>query len=153
MKACPNCNYKNNDLDSICSACGTQLPLQQMDNQFNNNQGYNNQGYGNQGYNNINNQQKSPAGPLSIASLVTGIVGLVLACCCAPIGLISAIAAIVTGIIGLKKNNFSNDYEKVFCIVGIVLGAIALILNIAMGIYGVSQFLSTSQYKDMMNEL
>lgn len=60
---------------------------------------------------------------LSIVSLVLGIVGFLISCCCC-IGVPFDIAAIVTGIISKKKNAPGGG----MALAGIILGAIALVI-------------------------
>lgn len=66
---------------------------------------------------------------LGIISLVSGIVGIVLAFCCYPVGIILAILALICGIIG-------NQRGQQYAMAGIVLGAIALLLAIVLIILG-----------------
>lgn len=91
---------------------------------------YNNGGY-QQGYDQQYNQQYNqplPTPGFSIASLVTGILSLVLVCCLNKWDLALAIPAIVLGIIGLKK----EPNGKGMAIAGIVLAVIALIILVVM---------------------
>lgn len=67
---------------------------------------------------------------LSIVSLVLGIVGLVVSCCCC-IGVPFDIAAIVVGIIAKKKNCGGQG----MALAGIILGAVALVIYIITVIY------------------
>ncbi len=71
---------------------------------------------------------------LAIASLVTGIVTVVLAFCCWPLGAISGIAALVTGYLGLRKAAEMGDVGKPMAIAGIVMGAIGVALAVIFGL-------------------
>ncbi len=67
---------------------------------------------------------------LSIVSLVCGIVGLILGCCCC-LGFIADIAAIVTGIIAKKKNVPGQG----MALAGIICGAIGAVIYLGFTIY------------------
>jgi hypothetical protein len=71
--------------------------------------------------------------PLAITALVCGIVAVPL-CCCAYFGSPVPITAIICGIIGMNKIKSQPQMFKGtgFCIAGIVLGAVMLLLDIAM---------------------
>lgn len=93
--------------------------------------GYQPQGQYNPGaYDNGMNQQmynrSEPTPGFSIASMVFGILSLILFCCLNKWDLIVCIPAIVLGIIGLNK----EPNGKGFAIAGIITGAIALLLTI-----------------------
>jgi len=87
--------------------------------QANQNYQYNN-GYDQQYY------QPQPSPGFSIASMIVGIISLVLFCCLNKWDLIIAIPAIILGIIGLVK----EPNGKGFAIAGIITGAIALIITV-----------------------
>lgn len=65
-------------------------------------------------------------------SLVAGIISTVAFCCCPPIGSIAAIIALVTGILAVKQaqEHPEQSSARVMAIIGIVLGAIVVILSI-----------------------
>jgi len=65
---------------------------------------------------------------LGVTGLVTGILGLVFAFCCSPLGVLLAVVALVCGIM-------ANGRRQKFAIAGIVLGAIALVLGVIMSIF------------------
>lgn len=93
--------------------------------------GYQPQGQYNPGaYDNGMNQQmynqQPPTPGISIASMVFGILALLLFCCLNKWDLVLCIPAIVLGIIGLNK----EPNGKGFAITGIITGAIALLLTI-----------------------
>lgn len=73
--------------------------------------------------------EKKDSKGLAIASLVVGIVGIVLEvfCCCFPyLGALCAILAIIFGIVGIKSSG------KTMAIVGLCLGIATLLLGIVM---------------------
>jgi hypothetical protein len=73
------------------------------------------------------------AHPLAITALVCGLVALPL-CCCGYFGAPVPITAIICGIIGLNKIKAQPQLFKGtgFCIAGIVIGAVMILLDIAM---------------------
>lgn len=70
--------------------------------------------------------------PLAIASVVTGVLGLISCCCCFLLPL--PIAAIVTGALGLSKINEHPETSKgkELCYIGIGLGVLSLLITVAM---------------------
>ena len=123
---------------------------------FNNNMGYQSQGgfqqyngyqpqgnftpapYDNGGYQNNGYAQgaypQNPTPGFSIASLVFGVLSLLLLCCLRWWDFILIIPAIVLGILGLKK----EPNGKAMSIIGIICAALALILVILLIIAAVS---------------
>lgn len=85
---------------------------------------------------------------VGIVSLVAGIIGLPAACCCWFIGWIPALVALGTGVYGLTqvKDDPSQADSKPFLIIGIVLGALGLLLVLASAVWGVASF--ASDYND-----
>ena len=74
------------------------------------------------------NQNETPA--VSIASLVLGVVALLI-CCFAPVlSIILSIAGLITGIYGLKKSKKENYAGRGLAIGGIICSAIGIILGI-----------------------
>ena len=71
--------------------------------------------------------------PLAITALVCGLVSIPL-CCCAYFGSPVPITAIICGIIGMSKIKAQPTMFKGtgLCIAGIVIGAVMLLLDIAM---------------------
>jgi hypothetical protein len=71
--------------------------------------------------------------PLAVASLATGIAGLVLICCF--IGFLGAVAAIVTGLMARKRISESNGTltGEGLATAGIVLGVVGIVLGLALG--------------------
>lgn len=79
---------------------------------------------------------------LAIGSLVVGILSLCLSwlpCC----GGLLPIAAVVLGILGMKSS------KRTLAIVGIVLGALVIVINIILTIVGAA----TGTFTDLMNEM
>ena len=71
---------------------------------------------------------------LGLASLIVGIASLPLACCLG-IGLISGIVAIVLGVMSMnaeKRAGVVEDSAKTLAIIGVVLGAIACLIGLAV---------------------
>ena len=85
--------------------------------------GYQNSGYEQQNY---YQQPKELSPGFSIASMVCGILSLVLFCCLWKYDLVLSIPAVALGVIGLKK----EQNGKGMAIAGIICGAIALLLGI-----------------------
>lgn len=77
-------------------------------------------------------EQKSSG--LAIASMVCGIVGLVLSCCVPYLPLVLSIVGLVLGVISLRK----QADGKGMAIAGVVCSAITLILAIVGLVVGVS---------------
>lgn len=76
-----------------------------------------------------------------ILSLVAGILGIVMACCCGIFGWLAIpfdLAAIVLGIIGMKKNSGKGmALAGLICgIVALVVLAAVLILNVGLNVFG-----------------
>ncbi len=82
---------------------------------------------------------------LAIISLVCGIVTLVLALCCWPLGLVSAIAALITGYLGLRKADELGGNGKGMAIAGLVMGGIGILAAVLFGLlFGVSLLSSST---------
>lgn len=65
---------------------------------------------------------------LGVAGLVTGILGVIFAVCCSPLGVLLGIVALICGIIAAGR-------EQKFAVAAIVLGAIALVLGILISVF------------------
>lgn len=74
------------------------------------------------------NQNETPA--VSITSLVLGVVALLVCCFTPGLSIILSIAGLITGIIGLIKSNKGNYAGKGLAIGGIICSAIGIILGI-----------------------
>lgn len=81
---------------------------------------------------------------LAIASLVCGILTLVLGFCCGFIGLIPGIAALVTGYLGLRKADEMGGAGKGLAIAGMVLGGIGLVISLIFAVFIGAAMLSGS---------
>lgn len=79
---------------------------------------------------------------LSIASMVTGIVSIPLACCCSPLGIAGGGTAIGLGFVGLKQTRERGQGGRGMAIAGIATGAAGLILGIIMLILGFTNSMS-----------
>jgi hypothetical protein len=79
---------------------------------------------------------------VGIVSTVAGVIGIPAACCCWFIGWIPALVALGTGVYGLSqvKDDPTQADSKPFLIIGIVLGALGLLLTIASAIWGMASF-------------
>lgn len=100
------------------------------------------QGYNNQPYNNYT----QPSSGFGIASMVCGIIALItccLWCTCIPL----AVVSIVLGILQIQKGT-----AKGMAIAGIVCSAIALILFIALTVWG-NYLQSSGAYNEILREL
>jgi predicted Zn finger-like uncharacterized protein len=76
------------------------------------------------------------------ASLVLGIVALVLACCCWPISFPAAIAGFVTGLVGLKSqtNKGSAVGGLVLSVIALGLAAVILLAGFGNAVFNQGQF-------------
>jgi len=72
---------------------------------------------------------------LAITSLVLGIVTLVLAFCCWPLGAITGIAALITGFLGLRKADELAGEGKPLAIAGMVMGGLGLLAAVAFVVF------------------
>ena len=75
-----------------------------------------------------------PKNGLGTAGLVTGIIGLVLAWC-GIVGIVLAVLGIVFGGVGLARANRGEATNKGMAMTGVVLGCIALGLNILIWVW------------------
>lgn len=137
-----------------------------MDNFDNNNYGYDNNNYdnGNNGNmyadsaNNVdsfgnpiqdmggyNAPQNQGSSTLAIVSLICGIAGIVISCCCC-LGPAAGIAAIITGAISIKKQNPG----KGMAIAGIITGAVSVVLYLVLMIISLASGASTSFMEGFM---
>ncbi len=72
--------------------------------------------------------QNQGSSTLAIVSLICGIVGIVVSCCCC-LGPAAGIAAIITGIMSIKK----QAPGKGMAIAGIITGAVSVVLYLISG--------------------
>lgn len=109
---------------------------------------------------NYNNQQPEvvqtggPNGPtqqsnaIGVTGLVTGIIGVILAVCCYPLGILLGIVALICGFIAKGKN-------QKYAVAGIVLGSVSIglaLLVIILGAIGAS-FLQNYDWEQFIREL
>lgn len=111
MKKCPKCNFDNQDDSQFCRNCGAPLTITAP--------------HGNP------QQTKNSSGGMSTASMVLGIVGLVLVF--GAVGIIPAIIGLVLGIIALVGKKSKQGQATA----GVVLSGIAIII-FALIIFGVA---------------
>jgi len=92
-------------------------------------------------------QQSPKMDPLAIVSLVCGVVGLIMVCCCGWLTIPLALAAIGTGAAAVMRINKDPMLTgKGLAFAGIALGALGLIVFVLFLILGVSgQLLSRMQ--------
>lgn len=113
MKICPICGAENEDNRIICKECGFGMELEEDTQPV------------------VQQQKVSYYKPkskqgLALASLICGIIGLVLSC--VVIGIIPSIIALILGIIALAQSEVKK--EKVMSIVGISCSALAILIAI-----------------------
>lgn len=82
-----------------------------------------------------------------IASMVCGILAVIMACCMTYLGVTLGIVAIVLGIVQIVKNQ-----KRGMAIAGIICGAIGLIASVAMILFA-TYLISTGVYDEMINEI
>lgn len=102
--------------------------------------------YGQPVYNPYNNQPEKKNG-LGIASMVLGILSLLLACCCYYLGIILGIASIILGILSMRK----QEATKGFAIAGIITGGLGLVFAIVIIIIQISM-VNSGAYEDIMTK-
>lgn len=115
MKYCPKCGKENKDDANFCVSCGHNFVTN-----TDNFQGM------------PNPEIVKPVSTLGLVSMICGIISLasLVVCCFLPVvALITGPIAVITGIIYLVKH---KDQNKNQAILGIVLGAIGLVLGIVI---------------------
>ncbi|GIH11680.1 hypothetical protein Rhe02_97470 [Rhizocola hellebori] len=73
---------------------------------------------------------------LSLASMITGIVSVILGCCCPFLGIPAAGTAMVLGFLGLKQTRERGQSGRGMAIAGIATGGVGLLIGIVMAILG-----------------
>lgn len=123
---CPKCNKENTEQDIYCWNCGHNLSEDTREDQpaIFQEDPYTEEAEGSPrpGFTPPENNS------LGVTSLVTGILGLLFAFCCSPLGALLGVVALVCGIIG-------NSRQQRFAVAGIVLGAISIFLGILLSIF------------------
>ncbi len=144
MKQCPNCNYSNQDFDTVCNNCGSPLnPVNEPGT------------YGMNPYGTGNPPMPVKTNGMAIASMVLGIVAVPLLCCWF-IGVVPAVLAIIFGF--LAKNNIKSSYgaEKGdgMAIAGIVLGFVAIGFSlIVLAFYAAGGFSSNQFWEEFREQM
>ena len=77
-----------------------------------------------------------PASGLSITSMILGIVGIVLSCCCGVFTLPLSIGAVVTGFVAISQANAGTAGGKAFAITGLVCGFCAIGMVVLLFVLG-----------------
>ncbi len=77
--------------------------------------------------NEINNQAPNPNNGLAIASLVLGILSIILCCCISVLGIITGIPAIILAVLSKKSN---GGKMSGLAIAGLICGIFGLVLSI-----------------------
>lgn len=108
--------------------------------------------------NEAQNEKQQPASSpndpnrMAIVSMVCGIVGILLLCCCVafPLSIILGVAAITLAILSRKGEPFSG-----YAIAGLILGVFALLLGIAEFVYlmAVNMLLRDPQWAPFFDEV
>jgi hypothetical protein len=75
---------------------------------------------------------------LSLASMITGIASIPLACCCSPLAIAGGATAVGLGFVGLKQTRERGQSGRGMAIAGMATGAAGLLLGIVMLILGAS---------------
>ena len=83
---------------------------------------------------------------LAIASLVCGIIAVVMICCCTYLGVILGIIAIVLG--AMSKDEYGN--KSTMAKVGIVLGILGALLSALWIIFAFAGFISVPDFSNYM---
>lgn len=85
---------------------------------------------------------------LSLASMIVGIVSVLIGCCCGLFGIPVGLVAAVLGFVGLKQVAERGQSGRGMAIAGIATGAAGIILGIIMFALGQSSFV-----QDWVNDL
>jgi hypothetical protein len=114
--------------------------------------GYNQYNQNPYGQNQYQYQEPKGSNAMAVASLICGIVGLLMSCCWF-ISLPLSITSVVLGIIVLKK----KKEGRTLAIIGIILGAATILLCILLVVFSAYMYSSNSgfmnYYKDFYNEI
>jgi Na+/melibiose symporter-like transporter len=99
-------------------------------------------------------QTGGPNGPtqqsnaIGVTGLVTGILGVIFAVCCYPLGILLGIVAVICGFVAKNKN-------QKFALAGIILGFVSIglaIVIIILGIIGAS-FMENMDWEEIIRQL
>lgn len=87
----------------------------------------------------------------AFAALICGVAGLITLFLSPPLGLLLALAAVVLGIIGLVKARSPYVGGAAQSIIGLVTGAIALLLT-ALLIWGITALFQNAEFQQQLEE-
>lgn len=119
-----------------------------MDNNNYNDNNYNDNYNNNYNYNNQMYNQPEKKNSLGIASMICGIISLLLGCCCESVAITLGLAGIILGIVSLKKNESTKGYA----IAGIITGGFGLLFAIILMIFEV-YMRQTGLYDQIYNQV
>ncbi|MBQ4523180.1 MAG: DUF4190 domain-containing protein [Lachnospiraceae bacterium] len=91
-------------------------------------------------------QSSKGADGLAVASLVCGIISVVMICCCTYLGVILGIIAVVMGV--LSKDEYGN--KSTMAKVGIVLGILGAVLSLLWIVLTFAGFISVPDFSNYM---
>lgn len=145
MKLCLKCNSSNQDFDTVCINCGSPLDSSNGSGTYDTNTGMD---FDSPSFSGTDPTMLVKTNGMAIASLVLGIVGVLLSCCCY-IGLIPAILAIIFGIISKAeiKKSLGNQKGDGMALAGIILGGLVLLVTIGLIILAMVIGGTTSSYQ------
>lgn len=155
MKLCPKCNYSNQDFDTVCNSCGSPLDSVNQQGMY----GMNTGNFNNQDFNGMSPPMPVRTNGMAIASMVLGIVGIPLDCCCY-IGVIPAILAVIFGFLARNSIRSSSGDQKGdgMALAGIILGFAGIAIALGLIIYAVAVGGFTSnrfwdEFRNQMNNI
>lgn len=88
-------------------------------------------------------QYAAPAAPggtnnLALISMISGIVSILLACCCSPLGILGGGAAVTLGFVSQKQIAQMGQSNRGMATAGIATGAVAVVLGIGWLIFRIA---------------
>jgi hypothetical protein len=92
---------------------------------------------------------QKPQNAFGIASLVLGIISIVLCCCYA--GFWAGIPAAILGFLGMKKADQGQATNKPLALAGLITGAVGLVIAIVFAILAATGDFNTSSWRDLQN--
>lgn len=96
----------------------------------------------------------APAGGnngMAIGAMVTGIVSLLLSCCCNAFSLPISATAIVLGVISRKQIAQRGQTNGGMALTGIITGAVAVVIALTLFVLSLSGAFDTNYYNDFSN--
>jgi 4-amino-4-deoxy-L-arabinose transferase-like glycosyltransferase len=146
----PQNNQPQNNQDPYQN---NQNPYQNNQNPYQNNQNpYQNNQYQNNQYQQYQPINQPQSNGMAIASLIMGILGVILGCCLWYFTIPLAIAGLVLGIIVIKKKKGGRN----LAIVGIILCSLSIILGIFSAIMVIAVYMNpefSSLYEEMLQDI